>query len=126
LAKKKEKSSMASQTDPNPGQELDLSAYKALYLEQAATFLANLRKSLNQLKDNPSDKRTLREARRAAHTLKGMSSTMRYETLAALAAELELPFQQESTLTLEQIKVLLAGCDKFEVNLHHLQEEDKG
>lgn len=105
---------------------LDLSAYKALYLREARSFLGALRQNLARLQDDPADHAALHQAHRAAHTLKGMSATMRYEALAALARSLEEPLkradQTEPPLSLvaSQIDALLAGCDEFEARLDQL------
>jgi two-component system chemotaxis sensor kinase CheA len=118
---------MASQTKEEQGPDFDLSAYKALYLDQAQTHLAILRQSLAQLRSEPGDRAALREAYRAAHTLKGMSTTMRYQTLSARAYRLEeLLYQSNETeqpLVPDQITVLLADCDEFGMDLERLAAE---
>ena len=114
---------MTSQTSQEPSaEEIRLSAYKGLFLEEAATFLTNLRQSLTQLADDPEDGSALEEAHRAAHTLKGMASTMRYEGLAALAKRLESVSAAKSALTRDEIDILLAGCDEFEAGLERLKD----
>jgi two-component system chemotaxis sensor kinase CheA len=118
---------MASQTKEEQGPDLDLSAYKALYLDQAQIFLVTLRQSLAQLRDEPGDQTALREAYRAAHTLKGMSVTMRYQALSARAHSLEellyQSSQAEQPLVPDQLTALLAGCDEFEADLKRLSAE---
>jgi two-component system chemotaxis sensor kinase CheA len=89
------------------------------------TYLAALRQNLARLKKDPDDKQAHSEAHRATHTLKGMSSTMRYETLAALAKRLESPFLAESPLDTAQISLLLERCDEFETRLKRLDDKDK-
>jgi two-component system chemotaxis sensor kinase CheA len=110
-------------SEENKDADVDLSAYKQLFLEQALTFLTLFRKSLVQLKDDPEDDLALREARRASHTLKGMASTMRYEALTEIAERLERPFLLESPPSPDRIGVLMAGCDEFESGLEGLQSE---
>jgi chemotaxis protein histidine kinase CheA len=101
----------------NQAPGLDLSAYRELFLEEAGKFLAILRQSLARLADQPDDRDAWREARRAAHTLKGMSSTMQYETLVALAKGLEAPFLSDAPLTIQDFDALWAGCEEFEHSL---------
>jgi len=113
-------------TKKRPGASVDLSAYKALFLDQAWLHLSNLRHNLARLQDDPVDENAHHEAHRAAHTLKGMSATMRYETLAALANDLEHPFVSGSPLAPDQIATLLAGCDEFERGLERLHAQDNG
>jgi len=115
----------AAQTSRDPSADIGLAAYKGLFLEEAATFLTALRENLTRLVGDPDDGRALEEAHRAAHTLKGMASTMRYEGLAALAQRLESPFLPQLPLTREQIDCLLAGCDEFEAGLEQLKGEDE-
>jgi two-component system chemotaxis sensor kinase CheA len=117
---------MTSQTEEHQEADLDLSAYKPLFLEQASAYLTTLRRSLIQLRDDPANRRSLREAHRATHTLKGMASTMHYESLAALARRLESPFLSELPLTADQISTLLVGCDEFGKDLERLDKEDDG
>jgi two-component system chemotaxis sensor kinase CheA len=112
-----------SPSEQNKDTEVDLSAYRQLFLEQALTFLTILRQSLVQLKNDPEDELALREARRATHTLKGMASTMRYEELAEIAERLERPFLLESAPSPSLLDVIIAGCDDFESGLEHLKSE---
>ncbi len=110
---------------------LDLSVYKALYLREARSFLATLRQTLVCLQDDLTDPEALHQAHRAAHTLKGMSSTMRYEALTALGLSMEEPLAQadqaESPLLLvsEQVDALVARCDEFEAGLDRLEAAEK-
>jgi two-component system chemotaxis sensor kinase CheA len=111
---------MKLDTDKNQGTDIDLSAYRALFFEESAKYLSALRQNLNRLTDNPADAESVREARRAAHTLRGMASTMNYMDLAVLGKRLESRFCTEELLTSDQIDFLLAGCDEFEVGLGRL------
>ena len=113
---------MTSQTDEYLG--FDLSAYKALYIEEAGKCLVTLRQNLIQLRDDPMDEEKLYEAHRAAHMLKGMSATMHYEALTALAETMEDPLRradrQKLPPPLEKIESFLVACDEFEVGLDRL------
>lgn len=108
------------------GADIDLSAYKGLFIDQAWLHLSNLRQHLARLQDDPSDEEAQYEAHRAAHTLKGMAATMRYETLAAQAENLERPFISGSPLARDQMDTLLVGCDEFERGLERLGAADDG
>ncbi|MGD9099594.1 MAG: Hpt domain-containing protein [Anaerolineae bacterium] len=109
--------------------EFDLSAYKALYLREAHSSLATLQQNLVHLQNEPSDRAALRQAHRAAHTLKGMSATMRYETLTALARSLETSLaradQASLSLPFERLDTLLGQCDEFEKGLNQLGAADR-
>jgi two-component system chemotaxis sensor kinase CheA len=97
--------------------ELDLSKYRQLFLDETYGFLALLRHNLAHLLDAPSDRRAQSEARRAAHTLKGMAATMHYDELAALAKRMENQLKQEEHLELGQVEDLLESCDRYEDGL---------
>jgi len=114
---------MTAQSDERPQVTIDLSAYKSLFLEQAAEFLSLLRQSLAQLTNDPTDATARKEAYRAAHTLKGMSSTMHYDDLATVAKRLEGSLKVDMTLSSEQLRVALADCDTFEAGLKPLNPE---
>ena len=118
---------MTSQTRKDQGSGFDLSAYKELYLEEARKSLATLRENLIQLRDDAANETALHEAHRAAHTLTGMSSTMHYETLTALARTLEDPLSRADRAKLpppsDQIRVFLTTCDDFEAALERRGQE---
>ncbi len=114
---------MTSQPEKNQEASLDLSAYEGLFIDECLRFLSTLRQSLDRLTDEPTDQRALREGHRAAHTLRGMASTMHYTDLVALGERLESQFRPESPLTSDQIGFLLARCDEFE---HGLKQMDRG
>ena len=118
---------MTPQTRKDQGSGLDLSAYKELYLEEARKCLATLRENLIQLRDDAFNETALFEAHRAAHTLKGMSATMHYETLTTLAKSLEEPLYRADRAKLpppsDQIGVFLTTCDDFEAALERRDQE---
>ena len=120
---------MTSQIQERQEAEFDFSAYKQLYLREARVCLITLRQNLLQLRDETSASPALFDANRAAHTLKGMSATMRYGSLTALASGMEeLLFVANGTgqpLTSGQIKKLLADCDDFETGLDGLAADKK-
>jgi chemotaxis protein histidine kinase CheA len=113
---------MSEPVEPDPKPAIDLSAYIPLFLEQARLFLDDLQRHLIQLQTHPDDATSLREAYRAAHTLKGMAATMRYDALAAMAKAMEDRLSPQSPLPLEQIRSLLAGCDEYWAGLAQLAE----
>jgi two-component system chemotaxis sensor kinase CheA len=104
-----------------------MSAYKELYLEEARKCLATLRENLIQLRDDAANEMALYEAHRAAHTLKGMSATMHYETLTSLARTLEDPLSRADLAKLpppsDQIQAFLTTCDDFAAALERRAQE---
>ena len=118
---------MTSQTGKNQRPGLDLSVYKQLYVEEARKCLATLRENLIQIRDDVVNETALHEAHRAAHTLKGMSATMHYETLATLAKALEDPLSRADRarlpLSSDRILAFLTTCDDFEAALERRAHE---
>ncbi len=108
--------------------EFDVSAYKGLYIREARSSLTALRQDLGLLQDDPSDCVALRQAHRAAHTLKGMSATMHYKALTDLGRTLEKPLAKADraglTLPPGQFDKLLAVCDEFEKGLDRIEAAD--
>jgi chemotaxis protein histidine kinase CheA len=115
----------------------DLSAFKDLYLSEAHKGLKELRQQLTQLSqltttrgnsspsgENPAQDRSLAEAYRLAHKLKGMSAAMRYTRLASLAEEMESWLhsakQTGQPPKLEALERLKKRCDQFEAGLKSL------
>jgi len=68
---------------------MDMSQYLGVFLEESKEHLGNLNEQLLNLEKNPGNLAALNEIFRAAHTLKGMSSTMGFEDLADLTHHLE-------------------------------------
>jgi two-component system chemotaxis sensor kinase CheA len=69
--------------------KMDISQYLDVFLEESKEHLGNLNEQLLNLEKNPGNLAALNEIFRAAHTLKGMSSTMGFEDLADLTHHLE-------------------------------------
>lgn len=69
--------------------KMDMSQYLGVFLEESKEHLGNLNEQLLNLEKNPGNLAALNEIFRAAHTLKGMSSTMGFEDLADLTHHLE-------------------------------------
>jgi chemotaxis protein histidine kinase CheA len=115
-------------SEPKVTEEFDVSVYKGLYMRESRSSLATLRQKLDRLRDEPSDRAALRQAHRAAHTLKGMSATMHYEALTNLGYALEEPLaaadRAELTLPSGQLDILLAVCEELEKELDRLEAAD--
>jgi len=63
--------------------------YKDLFLSELDEIVSSLNQLLLDLEKNPKDKDKLHEVMRAAHTIKGMASTMGYDQLATLTHKVE-------------------------------------
>ncbi|MEA3351937.1 MAG: chemotaxis protein CheA [Chloroflexota bacterium] len=70
-------------TDDIP--EIDLSQFLDLFIDEGQGHLRTLNQCMLTLESNPDDTKTLETMFRAAHSLKGSSATMGYETLSSTA-----------------------------------------
>lgn len=68
---------------------MDMTQYLDVFLEESNEHLENLNQRLLELEKSPSNIECLNEIFRAAHTLKGMSSTMGYDDMADLTHHME-------------------------------------
>lgn len=82
--------------------KMDTSEFKDVFEAEARDYLQALNQDLLQLENNPDDSSVLNEMFRAAHSLKGMSSTMGYHELA------DFTHQMESVLDLLRVGELTA------------------
>jgi two-component system chemotaxis sensor kinase CheA len=69
--------------------KMDMTKYLDVFLEESKEHLESLNEGLLALEKNSSDVSNLNEIFRAAHTLKGMSSTMGFNDLADLTHHME-------------------------------------
>ncbi|HHV15585.1 MAG TPA: chemotaxis protein CheA [Gelria sp.] len=68
---------------------MDMSQYLDVFLEESKEHLGSLNQRLIELEKDPGNIEALNEIFRAAHTLKGMSSTMGFDDLADLTHHME-------------------------------------
>ncbi|NMB73868.1 MAG: chemotaxis protein CheA [Myxococcales bacterium] len=104
-----------------------MSAYKPLFLSEAAEHLDNLEKDLLALEQHPADAERVHEAFRHLHSIKGMAGSMGYSPLSSLAHGLEdllVPFRQEKRpLSADVVEVLLRGLDQLRQQLGQAAED---
>ncbi|MGM9571176.1 MAG: Hpt domain-containing protein, partial [bacterium] len=68
---------------------MDMEEYMSMFLDESKENLQNLNDSLLKLENAPDDMALLDEIFRVAHTLKGMSATMGFTSVAELTHEME-------------------------------------
>lgn len=68
---------------------METNQYMGMFLEESREHLQNLNQCLLDLENDPSDLSVLDEIFRSAHTIKGMSATMGFTTIAELTHEME-------------------------------------
>jgi len=68
---------------------MDINQYMGMFLEESREHLQNLNSCVLQLENAPDNLSVLGEIFRSAHTIKGMSATMGFTTIAELTHEME-------------------------------------
>lgn len=110
--------------------KMDMSQYLDIFLEESREHLSNLNQSLLELEKNQGDLSSLNEIFRAAHTLKGMSSTMGYEDLADLTHHMEdvLADLKEGVLKVNTtvVDTLFKCFDRIQVIIDKIENTSSG
>ncbi len=68
---------------------MDMNQYLEIFIEESQEHLQSLNQSLLGLETNPKDSKILNEIFRVAHTLKGMSGTMGFNSMTSLTHQME-------------------------------------
>ena len=68
---------------------MDINQYMGMFLEESREHLQNLNSCILELENAPDNLSVLGEIFRSAHTIKGMSATMGFTTIAELTHEME-------------------------------------
>jgi len=92
---------------------MDLNQYMGMFLEESREHLQTLNNCLLALENDPSSLAVLDEIFRSAHTIKGMSATMGFTTIAELTHEMEnvLDLLRKGTLSAkDDITDILFTC----------------
>ncbi|MBO8159371.1 MAG: chemotaxis protein CheA [Thermosyntropha sp.] len=109
---------------------MDMSQYLDVFLEESKEHLENLNQKLLQLEKNHDDMSALNEIFRAAHTLKGMSSTMGFEDLADLTHHMEnvLSDLKEGKLEISTpiVDVLFQCLDRIQTIIEQIETTGSG
>lgn len=115
---------------------MDMSDYTDIFKAESEEHLQHLNESLLGLEQNPADMEYITTMFRSAHTLKGMSATMGFSTIAELTHEMEnlmdmarkCQISVNDTLIdilfecLDTLEALVTTIDNpEEVNISHLQ-----
>ncbi|HIH43565.1 MAG TPA: chemotaxis protein CheA, partial [Candidatus Methanoperedenaceae archaeon] len=96
----------------------DMDEYKKIYAEESAEHLNVMNDSLLALEKDAHNQETIHALFRAAHTLKGMSATMGYSSIAELTHQMEnlmdMVKRNELDLDNESINLLFECVDALE------------
>jgi two-component system chemotaxis sensor kinase CheA len=95
--------------------ELDMGAYRQVFLSESTEYLQGIVDALLTLESDPDDLEPVEAVFRAAHSLKGMSGTMGYELTAGLTHTMESLMdtvrKREQPVTGDLIDVVLRATD---------------
>lgn len=110
---------------------MDMSQYQELFFEEAFEHLQALNQNLLALESNPERLELLDNIFRAAHTLKGMSATMGYDTIAKTTHNMENLLERlrerQEDMSGENFNKLFRSADIIEEMLEQLRNgEDTG
>lgn len=109
---------------------MDMSQYLDVFLEESREHLGSLNQKLLELEKNTGNLSALNEIFRAAHTLKGMSSTMGFEDLADLTHHMEdvLSDLKEGILTANSsvVDVLFKCFDRIQMMVDNIELTGSG
>lgn len=110
--------------------KMDMSQYLDVFLEESKEHLEGLNQRLLDLEKSTEDISTLNEIFRAAHTLKGMSSTMGFEDLADLTHHMEnvLSDLKERVLKVDGsvVDVLFQCFDRIQLLIDQIESTNSG
>jgi two-component system chemotaxis sensor kinase CheA len=98
-----------------------------MFLAEAREHLQTLNLAVVRIEEDPTDRDTVDEIFRGAHSLKGMSATMGYTAIAALTHEMENVFEllreRKSGLERRAIDVLLECLDALEAAVDSIDSD---
>ncbi|HHW61699.1 MAG TPA: chemotaxis protein CheA [Syntrophomonadaceae bacterium] len=105
---------------------MDMSQYLDIFLEESKEHLHSLNEKLLILEKDPQDTAALNEIFRAAHTLKGMSSTMGFDDVADLTHHMENVLsdlkQGELAVSTDVVDILFACFDRLQMMIDQIEK----
>jgi two-component system, chemotaxis family, sensor kinase CheA len=106
---------------------MDTSKYLTMFIAESREHLQALDLAVVRIEEQPDDRETVDEIFRIAHSMKGMSATMGFEGMAALAHQMEDVFellrQRSGGLEREAIDVLLRCLDALSAALDAIETD---
>lgn len=105
------------------------SEYIEVFVEESKSLLTDLNNLLLELENNPEDVEVMTSIFRIAHTLKGNSAAMGYESLSELAHAIEDLLdalrQKKAEMDEEIMNLIFDGVDMIAVMLEEIVEKNK-
>lgn len=109
---------------------MDTNQYMEMFLEESREHLQSLNDCLLELEQNPEDSSVLNEIFRSAHTIKGMSATMGFTSIAELTHEMEnvLDLLRKEQLKADEdiVDTIFKCVDALEQMVENVGSEDAG
>ncbi|HEU4560562.1 MAG TPA: chemotaxis protein CheA [Longimicrobium sp.] len=106
---------------------MELSQYGELFLSESREHVSTINHLLLTLEGNPGSRQVVEGVFRAVHTIKGMSATMGYRSVADLSHEMENLLDRirhgKAQASPETIDLLFAACDALERAIELAVEE---
>jgi two-component system chemotaxis sensor kinase CheA len=106
---------------------MELSQYGELFLSESREHVSTINHLLLSLEADPGSRQVVEEVFRAVHTIKGMSATMGYRSVADLSHEMENLLDRirhgKAQANPETIDLLFAACDALERAIELAVEE---
>ena len=110
--------------------KMDMSQYLDVFLEESKEHLESLNQRLLELEKDSGNIAALNEIFRAAHTLKGMSSTMGFDDLADLTHHMEnvLSDLKEGILAVDSnvVDVIFKCFDRIQLMIDSIESKGSG
>ncbi|WP_417202101.1 chemotaxis protein CheW [Acetoanaerobium sticklandii] len=108
---------------------LDFEQYIDIFIDESKEHLQNLNQCLMDYEANTENLETVNEIFRIAHTLKGMSATMGFETIASLTHKMENILDgirsHKLQTTSEMVDILFEGLDILEEEVKSIETTGK-
>ncbi|WP_367343434.1 chemotaxis protein CheW [Methanomethylovorans sp.] len=107
---------------------MEISEYKEIFKAESEEHLQQLNEALLGLEQNPNDMEYINDMFRSAHTLKGMSATMGFNTIAELTHEMEnimdMIRKSQISLTEKIIEIQFECLDTLEMLVENIDDPD--
>jgi two-component system chemotaxis sensor kinase CheA len=107
---------------------MEMSEYKEIFKVESEEHLQQLNEALLGLEQNPNEMEYINNMFRSAHTLKGMSATMGFNTIAELTHEMEnimdMIRKSQINLTEKIIEIQFECLDTLEILVENIDNPD--
>ncbi|AWB09417.1 two-component system, chemotaxis family, sensor kinase CheA [Thermodesulfobium acidiphilum] len=110
--------------------DIDVNEYRSVFLEETRELIDQFEKSLLELEKDPNNSGAIQSLFRAAHTIKGSSASLGFDSLAKFTHSLEslMDMVRNSKIALNQniINILFKGLDYIQEAVDDIEEGHNG